>query len=390
MPISFSPVSPSPVSPLADRSFTVQASAGDYRVALAEGLSRRLLAAGGDRVFLVDDCLKMPFLEAGLDPIVIVADEPAKSLDRMTEIVVQLRERRATRKTLLVAVGGGVVQDIAAFAASIYMRGIDWVYVPTTLLSMTDSCIGGKSSINVGPYKNIVGTFHPPVEVLIDPVFAETLSDEQRAAGLCEAAKICLCRSGDEFDAYLADAPSVASRGDALVSVVDRSLRAKKWFIEVDEFDRNERLLLNFGHTFGHAIEAATQFAVSHGIAVGLGMMAAFRLGEAMGRDYGASSRLAAFRAHLSDLLATVDGLDRALGIARVPTLMDAFESDKKHSRDQYAVILPRTDDAIERLMLPRDAASRALVEGAFARLLADHASLAPVEHIRPVLAGAA
>jgi 3-dehydroquinate synthase len=375
MPTSFEPSRPA----APDRSFTVAASTGDYRVAIEQGLSRRLLGedlqvGAGDRVFLVDDCLRTPFLEAGLDPILVVADEPAKSLDRMTEIVVQLRERRATRRTTLVAVGGGVVQDIAAFAASVYMRGIDWVYVPTTLLSMTDSCIGGKSSINVGPYKNIVGTFHPPVEVLIDPGYAATLNDEQRAAGLCEAAKICLCRSGEAFDAYLADCPAVSSAPDVLVAVVDRSLRAKKWFIEVDEFDRNERLLLNFGHTFGHAIEAATGFAVSHGIAVGLGMEAAFHLGAAMGRDYAGTPRLQSFRAHLDELLASVDGLGAALHTGSVPALMDAFESDKKHGRDRYAVILPRQDGAIERLMLARDADTRALVEGAFAQLLAAHA----------------
>ena len=365
-----------------NRRFTVQSSTGAYGVDIAAGLAQRLLAAGGDRVFMVDDCLKASFLAAGIDPIVIVANEPAKSLDRMTEIVVQLRDRRATRKSTLVAVGGGVVQDIAAFAASVYMRGIQWIYVPTTLLSMTDSCIGGKSSINVGPYKNIVGTFHPPVDVLIDPAFAATLTDEQRAAGLCEAAKICLCRSGEEFDAYMADSPSVRSDARTLVAVINRSLRAKTWFVELDEFDRGERLLLNFGHTFGHAIEAATHFSVSHGIAVGLGMAAAFHMGQALGRDYRGQARITAFRAHVADLLAAVPDLPKALRVARIAGLMDAFESDKKHSREHYAVILPRENGTIERLLLPRDAATRELVEVAFVRLLDEYA--------RPVLAGAA
>lgn len=363
-----------PISSDLDRSFTVQASTGGYAVGIATGLLPRLLDAGGDRVFMVDDCLKDPFVAAGLDPIVIVADEPAKSLDRMTDIIVQLRERRATRKTTLVAVGGGIVQDIAAFAASTYMRGIDWVYVPTTLLSMTDSCIGGKSSINVGAYKNIVGTFHPPVEVLIDPAYVATLSDEQRAAGLCEAAKICLCRDPAEFDAYLAGAPSVAAGEALLVDVIERSLRAKKWFIEVDEFDQRERLRLNFGHSFGHAIEAATGFAVSHGIAVGLGIFAALRLGEAMGRDYRGVAPIVRLRQHLGELLSAVGGLAEALGAAKVSSLIDAFESDKKHTRDHYAVILAREDGTIERRLLDRTPATRGMIEGAFARLLADHA----------------
>lgn len=354
----------------------IAASTGDYRVVITSGIVEQLTVECDDRVFIVDDCLKAPFVEAGLDPIVIVADEPAKSLDRMTDVIIQMRERRATRKTVLVAVGGGVVQDIAAFVASVYMRGISWIYVPTTLLSMTDSCIGGKSSINVGPFKNIVGTFHPPVEVMIDPAFTQTLSDEQRAAGLVEAAKICLCRDGGEFDAYLAGGPSVEAPVGALCKVIDRSLRAKKWFIEIDEFDRGERLLLNFGHTFGHAIEASTRFGVSHGIAVGLGMLTALHLGEALGRDYARSARLTQLKDHIAELLSAVDGLPVALDKADVPSLMRAFESDKKHSREDYAVILAREDATIERLTLARDNSNRALVEQAFARLLAGQASV--------------
>ena len=353
--------------------FDIEASTGNYGVAIAPGLMRDLIARPGEHVVIVDACLKQPLLDAGIDPIVIVADEPAKTLDRMTDIVIQLRELRATRGTTLVAVGGGVVQDIAAFVASIYMRGIDWIYVPTTLLSMTDSCIGGKSSINVGAYKNIVGTFHPPIEVLIDPHFIATLSAEQKAAGLCEAAKICLCRGLDQFDGYAAEAPAVDSADVALVPVIERSLRAKKWFIEIDEFDQGERLVLNFGHTFGHAIEAASGFAVSHGIAVGLGMIAALDLGRALGRDYTAVPQIARFRAHIGELLRAVDDLPAALSSASVDALMDAFQSDKKHSRETFAVIVVTAAGAVERLLLPRDAASDAMIRRAFQAMLAEY-----------------
>ena len=352
-------------------SFEISSSVGTYPVHIAPGLLDRAMQGDGERLFMVDRFLAERFRDAGLEPLMIEADEHGKSLDRMTEVIVALRERRATRATELIAVGGGVVQDVAAFAASIYMRGIRWTYVPTTLLSMTDSCIGGKSSINVGRYKNIVGTFHPPRQVLIDPALTRTLSAEQRAAGLCEAAKISLCRGADSLAAYLALGASPQAGEDVLARVVDHSLRAKKWFIEVDEFDQGERLLLNFGHSFGHAIEAACDFRIAHGIAVGLGMLAAFDLGEAMGRDYRRAPGIAAFRAHISQLVAAAPAVPAALAGVSVAALMDAFGSDKKHGRDLFAVITVTPGGVVQREFLPRDAASAAMIERAYATMIA-------------------
>ena len=352
------------------RTFEIAASTGRYDVEIAAGLLRATVAEDGDRVFIVDARLADRIGASGGQPIVIEADEPAKSLDRMADLVVALRDRRATRATELVAVGGGVVQDIVAFVASIYMRGVRWSYVPTTLLSMTGSCIGGKSSINVGKYKSIVGTFHPPTRVLIDPELSRSLTDEQRAAGLCEAAKICFCRGLDEFDHYDALSPSPASDVDTLTQIVERSLRAKKWFIEIDEFDRAERLRLNFGHSFGHAIEADSSFAVSHGIAVGLGMLAALHLGEAMGRSYARLPQVARLRAHIARLLASVEGLPGALDGASIDGLMDAFRSDKKHEADRFAVILVEKDGAVRRTMLPRNDDTVAMIAGAFGKAI--------------------
>jgi len=351
-------------------SFEVKTSDGTYAVDIAFGGLAAALAEPGERVYIADAYLEPVLRQAGIDPIVIVADEGAKSLDRMTQLIVEMRDRRATRNTVLVAVGGGVVQDAAAFAASVYMRGLDWIYVPTTLLSMADSCIGGKSSINVGKYKNIVGTIHPPCRVIVDPATAATLTIEQRAAGLCEAVKICLCRGPDALDEYLALAPAADMPDAALAAVIALSLQHKKWFIEIDEFDKAERLLLNFGHTFGHAVEAASGFRVSHGIAVGLGMLAAFHLGSALGRDYDATPTTGRFRDHVTTLVGSVDGLADALAGVEVAALMDAFESDKKHSRDSYAVIIVSSDGIVERRMLPRDAASAALIGEAFEAML--------------------
>lgn len=353
-------------------SFDVATSTGSYDVDIAFGALAGVLAEPGERVYIADAYLEGRLREAGIDPIVIVADESAKSLDRMTDLIVAMRERRATRNTVLVAVGGGVVQDAAAFVASIYMRGLDWIYIPTTLLSMADSCIGGKSSINVGKYKNIVGTIHPPRRVVVDPATASTLTHEQRAAGLCEAVKICLCRGPGALDAYLALAPSAGMPDEALAEVIALSLQHKKWFIEIDEFDKAERLLLNFGHTFGHALEVASGFRVSHGIAVGLGMLAAFHLGAAMGRAYDLVPGAGRFRDHVLTLVGSVDGLADDLAGVEVTALMDAFESDKKHTRDTYAVIIVTAEGAVERCLLPRDPVSAELVANAFGAMLAD------------------
>jgi len=348
-------------------SFDIAASTGSYSVSVAPGSFDAMLSSYPQAVVIADAFFADRLAAAGIDPILIVAEEPAKELDRIADIMMALRDRGAGRGTMLIAVGGGVVQDIAAFAASIYMRGVDWTFVPTTMLAMTDSCIGGKSSINVGRYKNLVGTFHPPVAVQIDPHVTATLTVEARVAGLMEAAKISFCKGPACFDEYLTTGPSTAADAETLASIIALSLRAKSWFIEIDEFDRAERLLLNFGHTFGHAIESASRFAVSHGIAVGLGMLAALDLGSRLGRDYGGAPRVARLRAHVQDLLAQVDGLDSVLARLDPDVLMDAFRSDKKHSRSDYAVIVVTPRGDVERIILPRDAASEAMLHHGFA-----------------------
>lgn len=353
-------------------SFDIASSTGSYAIRIGDGLFDRVLADEGEVLFVVDAYLAGRMKAAGIDAIALPAEEITKSLNRMTALIEAMKDRQTTRGTTLIAVGGGVVQDCATFAASVYMRGIPWVYVPTTLLSMADSCIGGKSSINVGKYKNIVGTFHPPTRVDIDPRLAATLSAEQRIAGLCEAVKICMCRGPEALERYLALSPTPAPDFAGLAQVIELCLRAKKWFIEIDEFDRKERLILNFGHTFGHAIEAASKFAISHGVAVGLGMIAAMHLGRALEPDATPPPHVAAFRQHVLDLLAGVPQLRQHLAVLPAEALMDAFAADKKHSRSEFAVIVVNRGGAVERRMLPRDEHSAALIAGAFAAMRAE------------------
>lgn len=350
-------------------SFEINSSTGAYCVALGEGLVREAVASPAHRIFIVDKRLREQ-VRFVADPIIeIAATEENKALERMAPIVEQLKRLGATRETELVAVGGGIVQDIATFVASIYMRGLRWHYCPTTLLGMVDSCIGGKSSINVGTLKNLVGNFHPPAQILIDLAFTETLDAGQLTSGLMESVKICYARGADEFDAYLQLEPAVPLARETAFSIIERSLRAKKWFIETDEFDRAERLLLNFGHTFGHAIESATHFEVPHGIAVGVGMLTAHRFALDTHRLTERGMALAgALAAHVKALLEPVRDTLRSLGGVSAQALFEHFESDKKHSQTHYRVIMPVRDGELQRISLERDTANRNALIGAFAR----------------------
>lgn len=290
----------------------------------------------------------------------------------MPDIILQLREYGVNRTSHLVAIGGGVIQDIATFAASIYMRGIPWTYMPTTLLGMADSCIGGKSSINVLGYKNLVGNFYPPEQVLIDLDFVESLNEEQVVGGLFEAVKICYARGYQAFQEYLSDAPALPVTTSSAQRVVMRALRTKKWFIETDEFDQKERLLLNFGHTFGHALEAGTGFGVSHGIAVGIGMLIATEYAERSGWLAPAGQVASG---QLNNYIRTLIGDDDAR-VVKGPSQIDLaivlekFDNDKKHRSDNYRVVVPRDDGGLDLVSVPRTEAVRQDISAVYESVL--------------------
>jgi 3-dehydroquinate synthase len=209
--------------------------------------------------------------------ILVTANEEFKTLDSCSKLLEQLAESGVNKGYQIIAIGGGALQDAVTLVASLYMRGIDWVYVPSTLMSMMDSCIGGKSSINLGRFKNTVGNFYPPKAIFIDPRYVATLSSKDISCGIAEGAKICFAASPDAFQTFVEMIQSWRQTGseEDLLSAVFAPLEKKKWFIEVDEFDQKERKLLNFGHSFGHALEAASRFSIPHGIAVLVGMQAA-------------------------------------------------------------------------------------------------------------------
>jgi len=345
--------------------FDILAATGPYSVAIERGAFTRLSDDLRERVIIIDDFFLGRMGDADKYSIAVTANEASKSLQAIPQIIEQMHLIGVNRKTMMLAVGGGAVQDIAGFVASIYMRGVPWIYMPTTLLGMVDSCIGGKSSINVGIYKNIVGTFYPPKSIHIDPDLCETLNTEMRVAGLCEAAKICFARGPEAFDAYNALKLSVDSGTECLSKAIDLSLRSKKWFIERDEFDHSERLLLNFGHTFGHAMESASRFELSHGVAVGLGILVAIEVAAA--RSMGVSPDTIRLRRHIEHLLGQIEGLTSTVSKLTHDDLWTAFCSDKKHDLGNFCVVLPSDGSGqLRRVFIPKEESVRPAIISAF------------------------
>jgi 3-dehydroquinate synthase len=211
--------------------------------------------------------------------------EEQKRLAHVETLAEAMVERGGDRSSLVVAFGGGIVTDMAGFLAAIFMRGIPVIQVPTTLLAQVDASVGGKTGVNLECGKNLVGSFHQPLAVLIDPLLLETLPDREYRAGLWEIVKAAIIRESELFR-FLAEqsAGVLARRPDAVDRIIADSVRMKCAVVSSDDREKDLRRILNFGHTFGHALEAETEYRrFLHGEAVAFGMRAAIWLGERTG-----------------------------------------------------------------------------------------------------------
>jgi 3-dehydroquinate synthase len=204
---------------------------------------------------------------------VIKPGEDSKNPEVVFSIYKDLIEKGVNKKTTILAFGGGVVGDISGFVASTYMRGINLAHIPTTLLSQCDSSIGGKTGFNYGNLKNIIGTFYQPLFVYIDVNFVKTLNEKEYKNGLAEIIKYGFVCNEGLFSYIEENKKGIEEREvDKLLHIVWESARIKGDIVEKDELDSEIRHVLNFGHTVGHAIESATDFRISHGEAVAMGM----------------------------------------------------------------------------------------------------------------------
>jgi 3-dehydroquinate synthase len=220
------------------------------------------------------------------DVVTVPDGEAHKSLPTLERIVTRLLELRAERGTTLVALGGGVVGDLGGFAAAVYQRGMPFVQVPTTLLAQVDSSVGGKTGVNHPLGKNMIGAFHQPRAVLIDTACLATLPPRELSAGLAEVVKYGAIRDAPFFAWLEAHAEALRARDPAaLAHAIFESCRNKAEVVAADEREQGERALLNFGHTFGHAIESGVGYGQwLHGEAVAAGMVIAARVSARLGR----------------------------------------------------------------------------------------------------------
>ena len=320
---------------------SVRSSAGDYRVCVGGGVRRQLVsevasAAPSGRCALVTDNnvgalwgeeVQSRLTTAGIDVVAVSfpAGEAHKTRDTWADITDSLLEARLGRDSCVVALGGGVVGDVAGFVAATYMRGVPLIQVPTTTLAMIDASVGGKTGVDHALGKNLVGAFHPPNVVLADPDFLRTLGRPVRAEGFAEAVKHGVIVDAD-YGRWLGDraASLLDGAGDDVERAVVRSVQIKADVVSGDEFEAGRRQVLNLGHTVGHALEADSGYSLTHGQAVAVGMVAEARIGEELSvTAHGTAD-------HIRCLVSAFGLPDTADGLKRPERLADLMTRDKK------------------------------------------------------------
>lgn len=289
--------------------------------------------------------------------IILQATENTKSIKYVSGLFDELASKGLNKKGRLIAVGGGIIQDVTCFVSSCFMRGVPWTFIPTTLLAQADSCIGSKSSINGVSSKNLIGTFYPPYKVMLDVRFLETLSERDRRSGVGEILKVASIDHEEQLSRFGLLMPQIFNDLNLLSSEIHYALKVKKRFIEIDEFDQGPRNIFNYGHTFGHAIEAATGFAIPHGIAVAFGMdMSNFichRLLAQISRDEYVKRNL---------ILQPVFELDIGCKLG-MEVFFAALNRDKKNEADKLgAIFLSSGNGELVKMLIDMDVAFRRVV----------------------------
>jgi len=272
----------------------------------------------------------------GHEALFLPGGEERKRLAPLEQLAEEMLERGADRTSMVIAYGGGIVNDMGGFLAAIFMRGIPVLQIPTTLLAQVDAAIGGKTGVNLVGGKNLIGSFHQPLAVLIDPALLGTLPDREYRSGLYEIVKAGIIRDGGLFR-FLADSSRevLAREPKAVDRIVADSVRMKAEVVSADEREGDLRRILNFGHTFGHALEAETHYTrFLHGEAVAWGMRAAVHLGRLTGHISAEDS------AEIFDMLEIYGPIPPLDGI-RVENIFVRLAHDKKTVQGNVHFVLP-------------------------------------------------
>jgi 3-dehydroquinate synthase len=351
------------------RRFRVTSRSTSYDVVIGRGAwraLRRFPLARYSAVFILTERAiqerwgELLLKESGIQDrrwVIVPAGEHSKSLRRVEQLATCLLQNGADRHSLLLAFGGGVVGDVGAFVASTYMRGIDCIQVPTTVVAQVDSAVGGKTGVNVGAMKNLIGTIQPPRLVLADPVVLSSLTDRAFRSGLYEVAKHAILAGSSFFDQLEANLENLSPRDpETLESVLERAVAVKIGVVSRDEREDGLRRVLNLGHTYGHAIEEATGYRrFMHGEAVGWGLLAVTRLARRLGRlafDEGT---------RIEQLIRSVGRLPSVRGIDP-GKLLELLPRDKKTVGGRLHWVIP---ERIGKVKIVTDV-PRAMVRAAF------------------------
>lgn len=324
--------------------FTLPHAAGACPIHLGRGALAHLPALlgahlPGRRAVVIADARVAAHVPVPLEApcLTFPPGEASKTRDAWADLTDRLLAMGLGRDGAVVALGGGVTGDLAGFVAATYLRGIPVVQVPTSLLAMVDAAIGGKTGVDVPAGKNLVGAFHPPAFVLIDPAVLASLPPREFRGGLAEVVKHALVADPDHFAWLEANPASLMAAEPATVDhLVDASVGIKVAVVAADERETGRRAILNAGHTVAHALEHATGYALHHGEAVAIGLVVETRLGEHLGHTAaGTSTRVAALLSALELPTALPAGL-------AADALLDAMRHDKKNRGGSLHVSLPR------------------------------------------------
>jgi len=257
-----------------EKSITVKSHRGEYLVHFEQNFQFLEELKKKNSIWVIDQNILRLYGDhfKGLSPDHVFsfeATEAEKTLDSAARLLQRLAGV-CKRNTPFISVGGGITQDVTGFAASVLFRGLNWIFIPTTLLAQADSCIGSKTSLNFNSYKNLIGTFYPPKEIFLSCEFLKTLTANEIASGRGEIVKLFLMKAKSQEELLeLAD----KLEKNNLDNLLYEAILIKKEYIEEDEFDEGRRKHLNYGHCFGHALESVTDFSIPHGLAVVIGMM---------------------------------------------------------------------------------------------------------------------
>jgi 3-dehydroquinate synthase len=329
-------------------SFRVETPHGSYSALVERGIIARVaqhLPAKRGKVFVIstEDVWRRQgeALAHGLDGvdferIWLPGGEERKRLAPLEAAAEEMVRRGGDRSSLAIAFGGGIVTDMGGFLAAIFMRGIPVIHVPTTLLAQVDAAIGGKTGVNLAVGKNLIGSFHQPLAVLIDPAVLETLPDREYRAGLFEIVKAGVIRDASLFQFFAVRSGDILAREpEAVDRIIADAVRIKAEVVSADERESGLRRILNFGHTFGHALEAETGYTrFLHGEAVAFGMRAATHLGGMTGHLSAEDSLAILLTLDLYGPIPPLDGIS-------AENLLGRLVHDKKTIRGNVHFVVP-------------------------------------------------